>query len=211
MRPVGVAFAVDRPHSVAVALANASERCPGAPGFLGKSSGSDMAWRYPRRAPGPATRRLMRRSGDPSASEQKRPVGGCTFGPVPHTSLLHRPNPRTRNGTHRDEMTMDTNQPADTPADEADRAWRDSLGTTADGVPVVDGLVVFTNEMRPGVINLAAYRPLHDGWFDVDYPDGGVALQNGERVATRFEGRSATAAYNDLQQAHTAQDTAQES
>lgn len=76
-----------------------------------------------------------------------------------------------------------------------------SLGRTADGVDIVDGLIVWTNEMRPGVVRLDRYRTSDDGWFDVECPPDGSGrgrrvMQNGERVATRFEGRDARTAYN---------------
>lgn len=71
-----------------------------------------------------------------------------------------------------------------------------SPGKTADGVEIVEGLVVFTNEMQVGVVRLGRHRASDDGWFDVEYaPDADGysrrVMQNGDRVATRFEGRSA--------------------
>ncbi len=65
------------------------------------------------------------------------------------------------------------------------------LGLTADGVPIVDNLLVITNEMRVGKIRLDRYRASDDGWFDVEYADGRRVMQNSERVATRFGTRSA--------------------
>lgn len=63
---------------------------------------------------------------------------------------------------------------------------------TADGVEIVEGLVVFTNEMRTGVVR-AGHRSYEEGWFDVEYADGRRVMMNGDRVATRFEGRDALA------------------
>lgn len=65
---------------------------------------------------------------------------------------------------------------------------------TADGVVVCDGMIVFTNEMSPGRVDLAALDS--GGWFDVEYADGSRVMQNGERVATRFEGRAAAAEFD---------------
>ena len=72
----------------------------------------------------------------------------------------------------------------------ADQSQTHDFGTTWDGVPIVPGLVVFTNEMRVGVVEDHDYG---QGWFDVRYATGGAVLQNAERVATHFEGRSAAA------------------
>jgi hypothetical protein len=62
------------------------------------------------------------------------------------------------------------------------------LGTTDDGVKIVDGLPVITNEMTVGLVRADRYRTAHDGWFDVEYANGGRVMQNGERVTTRFRG-----------------------
>lgn len=66
---------------------------------------------------------------------------------------------------------------------------------TADGVPLSDGLIVFTNEMRTGRVDLATLDS--EGWFDVVYPSGGRVMQNWDRVATRFEGRVAADEHRD--------------
>lgn len=72
-------------------------------------------------------------------------------------------------------------------------------GKTADGVQIADGLVVWTNEMAVGRVDLGRMRTFSDGWFDVVYADGKRVLMNGERVATRFQGRSAEKVHaNDL-------------
>lgn len=69
---------------------------------------------------------------------------------------------------------------------------RTSALKTSDGVAIVDGLPVITNEFRVGVVDLS--RPCSDpDWFDVRYPadENGHArtvMQNGDRVATRFRG-----------------------
>lgn len=53
---------------------------------------------------------------------------------------------------------------------------------TTDGVTITPGLAVWTNEWRVG--RVTDREATHDGWFDVRYPDGGGALQNGERMTT---------------------------
>lgn len=63
------------------------------------------------------------------------------------------------------------------------------LGKTANGIEITDGLIVITNEMRAGKV-LASTATI-DGWFDVEYASGGRVMQNAERVATFFAGRSA--------------------
>lgn len=63
----------------------------------------------------------------------------------------------------------------------------DNLRTT-DGVEIVEGLVVWTNEFRIGRVTFKRHRVSDDGWFDVEYPEGRTVMQNGERVATKFEG-----------------------
>jgi hypothetical protein len=62
------------------------------------------------------------------------------------------------------------------------------LGTTDDGVKIVDGLPVITNEMTVGLVRTDRYRTAHDGWFDVEYAGGRRVMMNGERVTTRFRG-----------------------
>lgn len=71
-----------------------------------------------------------------------------------------------------------------------------ALGKTADGIPIVEGLAVITNEIKAGFVRTDHVRPWSEGWFDVEYPARGDyparrVLQNGERVATRFGGLSA--------------------
>lgn len=66
-------------------------------------------------------------------------------------------------------------------------------GKTTDGVDIVEGLAVFTNEMQVGLVRLDRERTSDDGWFDVEYApaaDGHSrrVMQNGERVATTFRG-----------------------
>jgi predicted RNA-binding Zn-ribbon protein involved in translation (DUF1610 family) len=61
-----------------------------------------------------------------------------------------------------------------------------TVGRTTDGIDIVDGLAVITNEFRVGVVRLDRPRALDDGWFDVEYADGRRVMQNGERIATRF-------------------------
>lgn len=76
---------------------------------------------------------------------------------------------------------------------------------TADGVVIAEGLRVFTNELSTGVITLDGARfEWHSVenryvlWFhvrvDTNYrgePVEKVLLQSDDRVATRFEGKSA--------------------
>lgn len=57
-------------------------------------------------------------------------------------------------------------------------------GTTSDGVEIRDGLAVYTNEWRVGVVDTSRMRATSDGWFDVVYLDGRRVMQNGDRVAT---------------------------
>lgn len=66
------------------------------------------------------------------------------------------------------------------------------VGKTADGVDIVEGMPVITNEMQAGLVRLDRYRASDDGWFDVEYADGRRVMQNGERVATRFRGLNGT-------------------
>ena len=63
-----------------------------------------------------------------------------------------------------------------------------NLGTTDDGVAIVEGLPVITNEMTVGVVRLDRFRTSDDGWFDVEYAGGRRVMMNGERVTTRFRG-----------------------
>jgi len=82
---------------------------------------------------------------------------------------------------------------------EHDETTSPDLGHTVDGVKIVDGLVVWTNEMRPGTVRLDQWSQWNPDWFDVEYPGvdgqpGRRVMQNAERVATRFEGRAAQAA-----------------
>ena len=67
------------------------------------------------------------------------------------------------------------------------------MGVTVDGVPIVPGLVVWTNEYRPGTV-LAERFPMGNPpeWFDVEYASGGRVMQNPERVAVVFEGKRAS-------------------
>lgn len=79
---------------------------------------------------------------------------------------------------------------------------------TADGVPITPGLRVWTNNLDRGVVVLPAegrYRPdleIHPDaapehrrvwWFyvQIDGEPGINVMQDGSRVATRFEGRPA--------------------
>jgi hypothetical protein len=56
---------------------------------------------------------------------------------------------------------------------------------TADGHLIKDGMRVWTNDLRPGVVKLDQVTRASDGWFHV-YEDGhGRAMQNAERVAVR--------------------------
>ena len=76
---------------------------------------------------------------------------------------------------------------------------------TADGVVIADGLRVFTNNLDRGVVDLSrAEYEWHGGerryvlWFDVlldtsykGEPKSGREMQSDDRVATRFEGKTA--------------------
>lgn len=79
---------------------------------------------------------------------------------------------------------------------ERDPRWR-----TADGVPITDGLVVWTNDLRPAVVALSESdhdRPHWDGWFQVLELDGHPHLCNGERMAVRHPfTREAPTAWDD--------------
>lgn len=68
---------------------------------------------------------------------------------------------------------------------------------TTDGVEITHGLRVFTNNLDRGTVDLER-NVFTEGWFDVvldtDYkgqPTTGRTMQNGERVATRFQGKDA--------------------
>lgn len=70
-----------------------------------------------------------------------------------------------------------------------------AAGTTADGVQITHGLIVFTNELGTGKINLEDMKEVDEGWFDVVEHNGRRVYQNRERVATTFQGRSAADEY----------------
>ena len=53
---------------------------------------------------------------------------------------------------------------------------------TSDGIEIIVGMTVYTNEVRVGVVHTA---PDESGWFDVRYADESRCLQNGERVSAR--------------------------
>lgn len=63
-----------------------------------------------------------------------------------------------------------------------------SYGKTSDGYEISEGLAVYTNEVRVGLVRLGRERSSNDGWFDVEYSDGRMVMQNGERVAVKFRG-----------------------
>ena len=65
------------------------------------------------------------------------------------------------------------------------------MGVAVCGTPIAPGLVVFTNEYKVGVVEDNSDRATDREWFDVRYPDGRRCFQNGERVATEFEGKRA--------------------
>jgi len=60
------------------------------------------------------------------------------------------------------------------------------IGLAADGEPIVDGLVVFTNDMKVGKVVGKSLRPYNPGWFDVAHLDGTTSFMNAERVSTTF-------------------------
>lgn len=70
-------------------------------------------------------------------------------------------------------------------------------GETWDGVPITPGLVVFTNEMRAGVVVPGSHREHNPGWFDVEYRNGGKVMQDASRVATHFNLRDALVTYRE--------------
>jgi hypothetical protein len=59
---------------------------------------------------------------------------------------------------------------------------------TSDDVRITAGLRVMTNELRWGNVRTFYEGPTGpggeywDGWFDVEYDDGRIVLQNGERM-----------------------------
>lgn len=58
---------------------------------------------------------------------------------------------------------------------------------TADRVPIVDGLWVWTYDLRPAVVSLSESDPdrkYWDGWFRAVEENGHTALMNGERMVT---------------------------
>lgn len=69
---------------------------------------------------------------------------------------------------------------------------------TFGGVPIVNGLRVFTNNLDRGVVANVGKQKHDPEWFDVildmDYrgrPITGVTMQNAERVSTTFDGKKA--------------------
>jgi len=69
---------------------------------------------------------------------------------------------------------------------------------TTDGVEIVQGLRVFTNNLDRGTVDLSNLRPWNPDWFDVildtDYkgnPTTGSTMQDASRVATRYRGEKA--------------------
>ena len=78
---------------------------------------------------------------------------------------------------------------------------------TANGVQIVDGLRVFTNNLDRGTVDLSSAQwewyegeGKHHLWFDVNVettwkgqtaPEGYRVSQSDDRVATRFEGQNA--------------------
>lgn len=62
------------------------------------------------------------------------------------------------------------------------------MGVAVCGTPIEPGLIVWTNEYKPGIVTEHKHN---DGWFDVRYATGGRTMQNPERVATVFEGKRA--------------------
>lgn len=68
------------------------------------------------------------------------------------------------------------------------------LGKAVCGTPITPGLIVWTNEMRTGVVvddPERFARPYWDGWFEV-LSEGRRVLQDQNRVITVFEGRRAS-------------------
>lgn len=64
-------------------------------------------------------------------------------------------------------------------------------GRTEDGVKIIHGMAVWTNEMMAGTVDLSDVGT--DGWFHVAYDLGGDngyrrVLMNAERIATTFDG-----------------------
>lgn len=69
---------------------------------------------------------------------------------------------------------------------------------TVDGVPITEGLAVWTNDLTTGRITLRdrAGKPFvdsayWDGWFDVIDSNGDRNMANAERVAVRWQGKNA--------------------
>lgn len=91
------------------------------------------------------------------------------------------------------------------PNGERYKKYNGEAALTADRQPVIQGLRVFTNNLDRGYIDLSRANWDWNGnegryvlWFDVvldtDYkgnPTTGKELQSDDRVATRFEGRTA--------------------
>lgn len=69
------------------------------------------------------------------------------------------------------------------------------MGITADGVRIQPGLIVFTNEMRPGKVVPDSLHPHSPGWFDVEYVNGRKVMMNAERVSTTFRTYEGTIEY----------------
>lgn len=73
--------------------------------------------------------------------------------------------------------------------------------TTADRYPITNGMRVWTNDLRPGVVNLERASLEHNWndhtnalWFHVvedGDPHGRGVLQSHDRVAKRFNGKEA--------------------
>lgn len=63
--------------------------------------------------------------------------------------------------------------------------------STADGIPIIDGMRVWDYNLRAGTVDLT--RLDSDGWFYVKTDDGGSSLMNAERVCVRhpFTGKAA--------------------
>lgn len=66
---------------------------------------------------------------------------------------------------------------------------------TADGVEIIDGLIVWDYNLDRGAVNLSRgwTEPNGDRWFHVNLFGGGHSLMNGERVRRRhpFTGEAA--------------------
>jgi hypothetical protein len=91
------------------------------------------------------------------------------------------------------------------PGDVYEKKYTGETVLTANGVPIVDGLRVFTNNLDRGVVDLSRANYEWNGvenryvlWFDVlvdttykGEPTSSRDLQSDDRVATRFEGKDA--------------------